>query len=67
MVPRHVLAARCKPTKVLNVMREHDNICSYLDIPLQHVNERIFARDESFGLSSAIRSSSIMCATLFPM
>lgn len=27
--------------EVLNVMREHDNICSYLDIPLQHVNERI--------------------------
>ena len=27
--------------EVLNVMCEHDNICSYLDIPLQHVNERI--------------------------
>ena len=27
--------------EVLNAMREHDNICSYLDIPLQHVNERI--------------------------
>jgi ribosomal protein S12 methylthiotransferase len=27
--------------ELLDVMARHDNICSYLDIPFQHVNERI--------------------------
>lgn len=26
------------PTEVLEVMRRHDNICNYIDIPLQHIN-----------------------------
>jgi ribosomal protein S12 methylthiotransferase len=28
-------------SELLRVIREHDNICSYLDIPLQHANARI--------------------------
>lgn len=31
------------PVEVLNVMAKHDNICKYLDIPLQHINTRILA------------------------
>lgn len=29
------------PMDVLDVMREHDNICNYLDIPLQHASTRM--------------------------
>jgi len=29
--------------QLLDVMKTHDNICSYLDIPFQHANERILA------------------------
>jgi ribosomal protein S12 methylthiotransferase len=29
------------PMDVLDVMRERENICKYLDIPLQHINNRI--------------------------
>ena len=29
------------PMKVLDVMREHDNICNYLDIPLQHISDTV--------------------------
>jgi ribosomal protein S12 methylthiotransferase len=29
------------PMDVLDVMREHENICRYLDIPLQHVSENV--------------------------
>lgn len=31
------------PIEVLDVMARHDNICKYLDIPLQHINTRILA------------------------
>ena len=31
------------PVEVLDVMAKHDNICKYLDIPLQHINTRILA------------------------
>lgn len=31
------------PFDVLDVMRERDNICKYLDIPLQHINDRILS------------------------
>lgn len=30
--------------ELLDVMRSHENICSYLDIPFQHANERILSR-----------------------
>lgn len=29
------------PTEVLDVIRERNNICNYIDIPLQHINDRI--------------------------
>lgn len=29
------------PLDVLDVMKDHDNICKYLDIPFQHINNRI--------------------------
>ncbi len=31
------------PLDVLDVMAKHDNICKYLDIPLQHINTRMLA------------------------
>ncbi|MEQ1920438.1 MAG: radical SAM protein, partial [Elusimicrobiota bacterium] len=31
------------PTDVLDVMRERDNICKYLDMPLQHITDRMLA------------------------
>lgn len=31
------------PIEVLDVMAKHNNICKYLDIPLQHINTRILA------------------------
>lgn len=29
------------PLKVLDIMNRHENICKYLDLPLQHINNRI--------------------------
>ncbi|MBL7138488.1 MAG: 30S ribosomal protein S12 methylthiotransferase RimO [Bacteroidales bacterium] len=29
------------PLEVLDVIRDHPNICNYIDIPLQHINNRI--------------------------
>ncbi len=29
------------PTEILETMRERDNICNYLDIPLQHVSDNV--------------------------
>jgi ribosomal protein S12 methylthiotransferase len=29
------------PIELLNVMRSHANICNYIDIPLQHISDRI--------------------------
>jgi len=29
------------PTEVLQTMRERDNICNYLDIPLQHISDNV--------------------------
>lgn len=31
------------PIEVLDVMARHDNLCKYLDIPLQHINTRLLA------------------------
>jgi ribosomal protein S12 methylthiotransferase len=31
------------PTDVLDVMRERKNICNYLDIPIQHISDRILS------------------------
>lgn len=40
------------PMKVLRVMNEHENICNYLDIPLQHISEHIL-RSMKRGAGSA--------------
>ena len=29
------------PTEILDVMKEYQNICNYLDIPFQHINEKV--------------------------
>ena len=31
------------PTDAIEVIRRHDNICNYIDIPLQHINTRILS------------------------
>ena len=31
------------PTDAIDVIRRHDNICNYIDIPLQHINSRILS------------------------
>ena len=50
------------PMEVLDVMARHDNICNYLDIPLQHINSRLLAsmqrnidRKATLDLLAAIR------------
>ncbi len=40
------------PKEVLKVMKDHDNICNYLDIPLQHISEHIL-RSMKRGAGSA--------------
>lgn len=32
------------PTELLKVMREHDNVCKYLDIALQHISDHMLDR-----------------------
>jgi ribosomal protein S12 methylthiotransferase len=32
------------PVEILDVMREHDNICNYLDMPLQHISDPVLER-----------------------
>lgn len=32
------------PTEILSVIRAHDNICNYLDIPLQHASDPVLKR-----------------------
>ena len=34
------------PEEVLEVIREHDNLCKYIDIPLQHINSSILRYHE---------------------
>ncbi|NTW51707.1 MAG: 30S ribosomal protein S12 methylthiotransferase RimO [Chlorobiaceae bacterium] len=50
------------PLEVIDTMRRRDNICNYLDMPLQHINERILrsmkrgvGRQETVELISGIR------------
>lgn len=40
------------PMEVLRVMKDHENICNYLDIPLQHISEHIL-RSMKRGAGSA--------------
>ena len=50
------------PMEVLDVIRSHENICNYIDIPFQHISSRIlksmkrgFGKDETLDLISRIR------------
>lgn len=50
------------PLDVLDVMRERDNICNYLDMPLQHISNRMLKamkrqmeKQEVYDLIAAIR------------
>jgi ribosomal protein S12 methylthiotransferase len=50
------------PVEILDVIRDHDNICKYIDIPLQHINTRILKsmrrgidRDGTLRLINRIR------------
>ena len=50
------------PLEVIDTMRERQNICNYLDIPIQHINDRILAsmkrgisKDETIRLLESIR------------
>jgi len=50
------------PVEVLDVMNRHENICKYIDIPLQHINSRLLKsmkrgmdNKQTIGLVSMIR------------
>lgn len=50
------------PLEVLDVMRERENICKYLDMPLQHISDRMLksmrrgtTRDRTYRLLEQIR------------
>ncbi len=50
------------PMEVIDTMRERENICNYLDMPLQHINDRILksmqrgiGREETLRLIGDIR------------
>ena len=50
------------PMEVVDTMRERENVCNYLDIPLQHINDRILnsmqrgvGREETIRLVEGIR------------
>ncbi len=50
------------PLDILDVMRERDNICNYLDMPLQHISDRMLKamkrqmdKQEIYDLLAAIR------------
>lgn len=41
--------------RLLDVMAKHDNICKYLDLPIQHINDTVLRRMHRRGDSSDIR------------
>lgn len=50
------------PLRLLDVMRQHDNVCKYLDIALQHISDNVLSRmhrhvtkDETLHLIKTIR------------
>lgn len=50
------------PYEILDVMNKHDNVCKYLDIALQHINNTVLSnmrrhitKDETFELIKTIR------------
>lgn len=47
----HYTYPRAFPLEILQVMYDHPNICNYIDIPLQHISDRIL-RSMKRGMSS---------------
>ena len=54
------------PTEVVDTMRERENICNYLDMPVQHINDRILSsmkrgigREDTVRLLESIRESNL--------
>ena len=52
------------PEGLLEIIRDHDNICKYIDMPLQHINSRILKsmvrgidKDDSIKLINKIRNA----------
>ena len=52
------------PMDLLDVMREHDNVCKYLDVALQHVSDRMLERmhrqiskEETYDLVRKLREA----------
>lgn len=44
------------PIEVVDTMRERDNVCNYLDMPLQHINDRILrSMQRGVGRDGTIR------------
>lgn len=43
------------PFEVLDVMRNHETICDYLDIPIQHINDRLLKAMRRGGVGRDIR------------
>ena len=44
------------PMEVIDTMRERENVCNYLDIPLQHINDRILkSMQRGVGKNETIR------------
>ena len=41
--------------RLLDVMARHDNICKYLDLPIQHINDTVLRRMHRRGTSADIR------------
>lgn len=41
--------------RLLDVMAKHDNICKYLDLPIQHINDTVLRRMHRRGDSNDIR------------
>ncbi len=48
------------PTRInknlLSVIKQYDNICSYLDIPLQHINDKVLKRMNRGGNANQIKN-----------
>ena len=43
------------PMEVLDVMKDHPQICNYLDLPIQHINDRILKSMRREGVGKDVR------------
>lgn len=60
----------CYPDKVTEelcqVMAKHDNICKYIDLPIQHVSDDVLEKMNRHGGSEAIRSAIALLRRYMP-